>query len=374
MLSIRPLAPALSHPVGFEDASTLESSSSHAADKEIAPPSSPPEVASMSIPHFPAPPSMEIITLPEGSLPAPLLSIFTFVKKALTTQFFTSPPYTIQRLAELVLRPKQHYRFLQPYLNALDRVVSVSSGTNCFPLPSVELPMTPGTGFFVNGNVVSGPTNSLGSDEGLGGALLTPISWLRDGHQSDASTSSSVNGIVNSVEEGTDHVPDMSMEADLRQQGGVTQGELLRQEQEAADPPAPVASASSRHDTTAPVQAQVEGTMNHIIGSDVHDQPHARGPDLIGMEDTGKQEHAMGSGQVLDMEAAVGRPAHPPREDEQAQQGLTASAGANARSGTGTMEGAIDNDGDVQITDADGVEKGGEMKKDLEGDVIVPDA
>lgn len=294
---------------------------------------------------------MEIITLPEGNLPAPLLSIFTFVKKALTTQFSKSPPHTIQRLAELVLRPKQHYRFLQPYLNALDRIVSVSSGSSSFPLPSVELSVTPGAGFIVNGNVVSGPTNNFGSDESLGGALLTPIPWLRDGPQSDTSTSSSVNGIVNVAENWTDHGADIGMEVDLRQQGGVTQGELLRQEQEAADPPAAVTSTSSRHD-----------------------QPHALGPDVIGMEDTGKQEHATGNGQVLDMEAAVGRSSHPPREDEEQQQGPSLLHLVNATAGTGTIEGSNHNNGDVQITDANGLEEGGETKTDLEGDIIVPDA
>lgn len=48
----------------------------------------------------------------------------------------------------------------------MQRVVSVSSPTTAFPL----LPAEPA--------VTNGATFGLGSDEGLGGALLTPIPWL----------------------------------------------------------------------------------------------------------------------------------------------------------------------------------------------------
>jgi hypothetical protein len=63
----------------------------------------------------------------------------------------------------------------------VDRVVSVSSSADIFPLPR--------TGVLGEGELMNGIANgtapsfmigddSLGSDESLGGALLTPIPWI----------------------------------------------------------------------------------------------------------------------------------------------------------------------------------------------------
>ena len=52
--------------------------------------------------------------------------------------------------------------------------------------------------------------------------------------------------------------------------------------------------------------AKQEGDETSAGPSEEHEVPHARGPDVIGMEDMGPQGKAPGSG--LDMEAAVGRP------------------------------------------------------------------
>lgn len=93
--------------------------------------------------------------------------------------YFTSkPPHTIQRLAELILRPNSHYRTLPAYLRAVDRVVSVTSSADIFPSQMHASANQP------NGllNGVSGgfdiSNHVHGSDESLGGALLTPIPWL----------------------------------------------------------------------------------------------------------------------------------------------------------------------------------------------------
>jgi len=137
------------------------------------------------------------------------------IKETLTTTFSTAPPHTVQRLAELFQKPNEHYRSLPKFLRAVQRVISVSSTTDQFPLPSaMEHP-------------TAGMLNALGSDESLGGALLTPISWLRN----DAAS--------------TDSESDTKM-------NGVSQGELLRQEQE--------------------------------VG-----QVHAQGPSKLGPEDLGPQ-------------------------------------------------------------------------------------
>lgn len=90
------------------------------------------------------------------------------------------------------------------------------------------------------------------------------------------------------------------MTASLRAEGGVTQGELLRQEQRAGVVPA----------------AQLSGIRADSDGLGEEDEvPHARGPEEIGLEDTGLQlpgSKTDGSGpgmssHGIDVEAAIGR-------------------------------------------------------------------
>ena len=172
------------------------------------------------------------------------------------------------------------------------------------------------------------PTSGLGSDESLGGALLTPITWLSksnagtrsplEGEVKTESTemidgpngpggvetvSVSVNGIPSATRaEGPVSMPgDINgAAASLRMEGGVTQGELLRQEQRAG---------------VVPV-SQLEGNRGDSDGLGEEDEtPHARGPEEIGMEDMGPQgagsaSQRSGPGvamQGIDIEAAVGR-------------------------------------------------------------------
>lgn len=212
----------------------------------------------------------------------------------------------------------------------------------------------------------------LGSDESLGGALLTPIPWVkkREEDQSTAlntapgspagvntngnqelrteteetidgphgvgrietvsvttnrlglpttttnspspnlspsptpSSSSTSSHTVHSSPTGDGEGQEAALAQDiaLRSAGGVTQGELLRQEQEKGVVPLglevprhPLLTAQAGG-ATAPPKPDGEG--------DEH--PHARGPNVIGMEDTGPQAHGAGR-IVLDMEAAAGR-------------------------------------------------------------------
>lgn len=67
-------------------------------------------------------------------LPLELAQLHQSIKDTLQKSFTDHPPYTLQRLSELILQPKKHYRFLGPYLRALDRVVNVSSNVNHYPL------------------------------------------------------------------------------------------------------------------------------------------------------------------------------------------------------------------------------------------------
>lgn len=306
------------------------------------------------------------VRAPPGTLPPDLLSSYQTSRRILEFDFGESPPYTIQRLAELVLRPKAHYRYLPAYLRALDRIVSVSSPISNFPLPTMQLSSNPG--FLTNGtpqtNGVAEREN-LGSDESLGGALLTPIPWLAtngnvltpanaapgaDGELHSESTetidgphgagsietvSVTVNGIASttnasaytssspiasptlSEQSDASSSSESSMEAQLREQGAVTQGELLRQEQEAgvvAMGPNGVAMTPRRTLISGGAAAVGRDTPNATSATAPteipmdEEQPHARGPAVIGMEDMGPQQRNVESGHAtLDMEAAVGR-------------------------------------------------------------------
>lgn len=299
-----------------------------------------------------------------GTLPPDLLSSYSTSTRTLQRSFAHSPPYTVQRLAELVLYPRKHYRFLPKYLNALDRCVSVSSPFSDFPLPQLHA-VAPNGGFLVNGD--SGQSNGmterdgLGSDESLGGALLTPIPWLKNSNILSAASSSNgtgtstpasgdgelrsestetiegpngagsietvsvtVNGVTSTTsnnasppsptlseqsDASSSNASTKSTEQEMREQGAVTQGELLRQEQEAGV--VPVAQSSPRRTLLSSGAVAVGREAPTDIPPSIElperpeEHPHARGPDVIGMEDMGPQQHSLGG--ELDMEAAVGR-------------------------------------------------------------------
>jgi hypothetical protein len=230
----------------------------------------------------------------------------------------------VQRLAELVLEPKKRYKFLPPYLRALDRVVSVSSPLSLFPLPLAVLPTAVG---MINGtSAINTTTPTLGSDESLGGALLTPIPWLQNRGQNELVSESTEivdgpNGAgrietvtvgmltgrqrpdaapANPVAQIASSHPDGE---GLPSTGPVTQGELLRQEQEAG-----IVLNNPHSLTTSPTRAtygESDGGSTILDTVEAEEEPlHARGPEAIGMEDTGPQKKAG----TLDIEGAVGRP------------------------------------------------------------------
>lgn len=355
-------------------------------------------------------------------LPVPVNEMLHGVMSHLTANFPDYPPHTIQRLAELVLKPRPQYRSVVGYLNALDRVVHVTSGANLYPLPPA-IPDLSGMGGMSNGggpDTDNGPAslsaaNNIGSDEALGGALLTPIPWLTrrtngdggddDGSISDAGSSSPLSasgasdlntqheqqqralaqqhshitfaqssvspqvrkestemiegpngmGSIETVSISVNGIPStgagggllgLSQQQQQQQQRGVTQGELLRQEQRAGV--VPVSQVAGNNNTnnntttpqgytaaqTTPLSAAPHGEGSSttappadediVMGenSDPEEEqqdeevPHARGPQEIGPEDTGPQSArssiAMShTGEVdmnaLDVEAAVGR-------------------------------------------------------------------
>ncbi|XDG08508.1 hypothetical protein ABKA04_008123 [Annulohypoxylon sp. FPYF3050] len=366
------------------------SSSSSQENKENTPIAPRPNPPSTSAAQTPAPPA----ALPPGMLPQQILSMVAEITTTLKTTFPKYPPHTLQRLSELVIAPKHHYRTLPTYLHALDRVVHVTSGLNIYPLPPAIPDMKSGS-MLANGLsdalAAPSPWATPGSDEALGGALLTPIPWLQPNHHGIGGPSSALSTpgqrSPNSAGSGPQSSPgpgamgSNDLEGEVRTEStetidgpngvgsietvsvsvngipsigargvGVTQGELLRQEQRAgvvpvsqlvpshhvhsANPHAQVhrrASASptgeqsqgsgpegDRKSASPPTAAEVDaaaaassaavggesaGTANpspnpnpvdpdapvgSIAGSE-EETPHARGPEEIGPEDTGPQ-------------------------------------------------------------------------------------
>ena len=371
----------------------------------------------------------------QGTLPPDLLSMYQSSTKILQYDFAESPPYTIQRLAELVLRPKRHYRFLPAYLRALDRIVSVSSPLTDFPLPALRVPTN--GGFLTNGDAqVNGISEreGLGSDESLGGALLTPIPWLRNQTSvlgSTSSTDSNSQGELHS--ESTEMVdgphgpggietvsvtvngihstgapqqqitssplasPTLSEQSDastgsasstevqLREQGAVTQGELLRQEQEAGVVPVSPAGhpmtprhmlRSTEPPGESPSAAEIERELDEEMPSiteaafneGMEELPHARGPEEIGDVDMGPQRRPIDGGAALDLEAAVGRgrskspmpevtdafPAAQNDDQEMAESGAPGQDPKDVEKEIEQLKEAMDREKDQEAKDADG--------------------
>ncbi|KAI1774634.1 hypothetical protein F4818DRAFT_442128 [Hypoxylon cercidicola] len=330
-------------------------------------------------PHYPAG------EVPQGGLPPGLAFTLHNITQHLKDTFSKYPPHTIQRLAELVLEPKRHYRTLPTYLHALDRVVHVTSGRNIYPLPPA-VPDMRRPSLLSNGVTdafaAPSPWASPGSDEALGGALLTPIPWLQPNHHGIGGHSQSSlgsprrrsptgsqnngasGGMGNDLEgevhtestetidgpNGMGSIETVSVSVNgipsMGARGvGVTQGELLRQEQRAGvvpvsqlvpshhvhsganphaqvhrrassgSPPTPessnqagTASSSStpseerqksqsppntRPDTTTATAATTPedvhaGVVGSVTGTE-EEKPHMRGPEEIGPEDMGPQ-------------------------------------------------------------------------------------
>ncbi|XXH05526.1 hypothetical protein Hte_011956 [Hypoxylon texense] len=332
----------------------------------------------------PNPPSGGV---PQGGLPPQMNRMLGRITYHLMSTFNKYPPHTVQRLAELVLEPKRHYSTLATFLHALDRVVHVTSGRNIYPLPPA-VPDMRRTSLLSNGvsDALASPSRwaSPGSDEALGGALLTPIPWLQPNHHGigghsqpslgsprrrspTGSQNNGPNGGMGSEFEGevrtestetidgpngmgsietvsvsVNGIPSMGARG-----VGVTQGELLRQEQRAGvvpvsqlvpshhvhsggnphaqvhrrassgSPPTPespnqagAGSSSSpapseerqksqsppntRPDTTTPTSTATTpedpnaGVVGSVTGTE-EEKPHMRGPEEIGAEDTGPQ-------------------------------------------------------------------------------------
>ncbi|KAL2756578.1 hypothetical protein ACRALDRAFT_2018273 [Sodiomyces alcalophilus JCM 7366] len=401
-----------------EPASPGNQPSSQEADKENNQPSSAPSTTATPKPDSDAPPpdapppdAAPPATAPDptsstssapGTLPPQIQDMLTEINKVLRNHFSKHPPHTVQRLAELILEPRRHYRHLAPYLHAVDRVIHVTSGGNVYPLPPA-IPDMSSMSLLSNGvsnpaaavawgNPTSTAPTSIGSDEALGGALLTPIPWLtrRPSSHGDSASSSpaSTHSAGHQPQQGQHEIRTESTETIEGPNGmgsietvsvstngahstgavatggagvgtdntalrPITQGELLRQEQQRGVVPvnqlarqaeeiashhaqaAAAAIAAARRSAAGGAHAHGDAATDSTTGTtasspgggqpaeegenkDENEVPHARGPEAIGVNDLGPQSESTmryvgGAGgpavemQGIDVEAAVGR-------------------------------------------------------------------
>jgi hypothetical protein len=265
--------------------------------------------------------------------------------------------------------PKRHYTRLSSYLNALDRVTSVSSNSSIYPLSVSDILGTRLT----NGTDDLSPHTPTRMDDNMGGALLTPIPWLIHGARRSRTTSlnSEPDHTTNGISEINGHKDDgdtsMTVDEELREEGGITQGELLRQEQESGEHPAAIGTFANRDHiiagSNAVQNAEVHEELQMALDNEDEDykHSHAGGPTDIGAEDIGTQQKSVGVGQVLDMEAAVGRSSKPEpaqhvdddKEDDNTEDDINGTHQAQKESQPITAH-AISHSEDVEMADADG--------------------
>lgn len=114
------------------------------------------------------------------------------IRSTIRSYFTSKPPHTIQRLAELILRPNSHYRTLPAYLRAVDRVVSVTSSADAFP-SQMRASATQPNGVMNGAGGGIDISDNLHGDESLGGAMLTPIPWLSNAASFEDESTTSLN-------------------------------------------------------------------------------------------------------------------------------------------------------------------------------------
>jgi hypothetical protein len=190
----------------------------------------------------------------------------------------------------------------------------------------------------------------------------------------------------------------------LREQGAVTQGELLRQEQEAGIVPIiqqqrqglPLHQTVHRPVMSYDAPSDDPAATRSVESADAEEVPHARGPETIGMEDTGPQRpssSSAGSGAAgLDIDAAVGRGrSKSPRPEEKpassSSEEETAVKGEGEKSVAPVSKGHSEEKADEVMGEAGEQENSGTeqeeevvarspqaLEKDADGDTPIADA
>ena len=316
---------------------------------------------------------------PPKRLPPLLLTLLHTIIATLQTSFPTAPPHTSQRLAELLLAPRKHYHTLPSYLRALDRIVSVASPASVFPLKAINT-STPSTNGALSNGICSPSPDPADDVDFIGGAELTEIPWAPKPQPVDAGaegthtttngaptnandlrtestslvegpnglggveTVTVANGISSSTAAPRENVPAAPTNPATATittgastpAHGISQGELLRQEQEAGIVPVPSPvhssqsgggsiSSSSNSSRVTRSSAAASAAASRVGGAEGSEEAygaeaaaaaggapeeeivHVRGPGVIGMEDMGPQAPGSGLQGGIDVEGALGR-------------------------------------------------------------------
>ncbi|KAJ5168197.1 uncharacterized protein N7482_003791 [Penicillium canariense] len=256
------------------------------------------------------------------TLPPPLALLLGSIRSSIQSFFVEKPPHTVQRLAELILRPTAHYRTLPAYLRAVDRVVSVTSCVDVFPFngpssasaqPNGLMHPTNSAGTYLAPDYTSG----LGSDESLGGALLTPIPWL---------TNASFTG------EGANILEGRMLSLNGLRVNLSTGADWFTEE------PAPIQPQQVETTSTATAEGEEEAKTTSVPSPPAEspdEVPHARGPPVLGVEDLGLQD-----GKGVEMNLG----------EEVVQDGASEPSVTEANQGAGES-GHADKDGDIVLDD-----------------------
>jgi hypothetical protein len=231
--------------------------------------------------------------------------------------------------------------------------------------------------------------DALGSDESLGGALLTPIPWLRNQTNESSPEETRASGEALSEDDGLGEPIELSSTGSggseneagnnngglsmamaghgdplvpEREDGAVTQGELIRMEQEAGVVPVAV--------TRSP-----RGMDEVDLDEDDH-VPHARGPDVVGAVDMGKVDGK-------DLQVRIGSP---PSEESRlgdpndAQDVLIGSGKEESEADSMALEDDFEivkkegDDGERDQMQVDDVETGETKENDEDEDIVLVDA
>ncbi|RDW94168.1 uncharacterized protein DSM5745_01490 [Aspergillus mulundensis] len=273
-----------------------------------------------------------------ASLPAPLLLILQSIQSTLRSLFASKPPHTIQRLAELILRPNAHYRTLPSYLRALDRVVSVTSSADIFPFPMQSGAAAAQPNGTLNGaeTTFNFSDSALGSDEALGGALLTPIPWLNNA-SSPGPEGAGIDEVSIVTSASPLHNQLLTQPADPLTQQGVDAGDSMLETEMPAEP--------------------------------TDEVPHARGPSLLGVEDMGLQDGKGVEMTLLNKDAETSAPSveetttQESAQDSSSGTEATDSADQNAKDAATIAATVTDSDGDITLSDEPTIPQGDQDEK-----------
>ncbi|KAL5606412.1 hypothetical protein BROUX41_002829 [Berkeleyomyces rouxiae] len=257
-------------------------------------------------------------------LPAPIIDQLKEIHRVLVT-FEVEPPHTYQRLAELLLEPRRHHNHLVPWLHALDRVLHVTSGMSVVSTSSCAAPdgaSDTGEASALHSWGNTGQTLNPGSDDALGGALLTPIPWLMRSGDEDADGDGDVDmdSVSTTASGGASGGPELRTQSTMTIEGPNGMGSIetvtislngvssMTSSHHGTAGPGPSASSKQDGNDMDPRDRDGEGEI------DEDEIEHLRGPAEIGAEDLGPQRTDSNTSfdpsvgpQDVDYERALGR-------------------------------------------------------------------